>query len=339
MGGAGGVSGSAGQNGTPDPTPAPSQISIAVGNGPVGVAFNPAGSLLYVANNGTGATTVSVIDTTSNTVTATVTVGSRPESVVVNPVLIGGVRYAYATNAVSGSVSVINTATNLSVATITVGSIPQGLAISPDGTRVYVANANSATVSVIDTALAITSPGTAVLANPIVGFGPNDVAVNPVLIGGVRYAYVANSVDGTVSVLNTNTYAQSPISVGTPASGQNPGSNTAVLTVTPDGSRVYVTNANDDNVKVIRTSDNTVIGTIAVGDNPRGIAVNPAGTLVYVANSSSTTISVIDSTGGPGTVVATLTAGQFPRELAVNPAGTFLYVANNGDNTVWAIPL
>ena len=46
----------------------------------------------------------------------------------------------------------IDTATNMVIATITVGSNPEGVAVNPAGTRVYVTNAGSGTVSVIDTA-------------------------------------------------------------------------------------------------------------------------------------------------------------------------------------------
>src|SRR6266566_730045 len=46
------------------------------------------------------------------------------------------------------TVSVIDTSTNTVVATIPVGIIPEAIAITPDGTRAYVANAGSNTVSV-----------------------------------------------------------------------------------------------------------------------------------------------------------------------------------------------
>jgi DNA-binding beta-propeller fold protein YncE len=39
---------------------------------------------------------------------------------------------------------------NTVVTTINVGQHPTGVAVSPDGTKVYVANANSSTVSVIE---------------------------------------------------------------------------------------------------------------------------------------------------------------------------------------------
>src|SRR3989304_24158 len=83
----------------------------------------------YVTNSGT--TTVSVIDTATNTVVATVAVGTNPLGVAITP---DGAR-AYVTNSGGGanSVSVIDTATNTVVATVGVGSSPFGVAITPDG--------------------------------------------------------------------------------------------------------------------------------------------------------------------------------------------------------------
>ena len=90
---------------------------------------------------------VSVIDTATNVVIATVPVGFAPSFVAVNP---AGTR-AYVTNDGSANVSVLDTGTNTVIATVTVGDFPIGVAVTPNGTRVYVANLGG-TVSVVDTA-------------------------------------------------------------------------------------------------------------------------------------------------------------------------------------------
>ena len=83
-----------------------------------------------------GSNTVSVIDTATNNVTATVNVECGPIGVAVSP---DGTK-VYVTNAYSNTVSVIDTATNNVTATVPVGSYPWGIAVNPDGTKVYVAN-------------------------------------------------------------------------------------------------------------------------------------------------------------------------------------------------------
>jgi YVTN family beta-propeller protein len=101
-------------------------------------------TLAYITNERSN--NVSVIDTATDTVKATIPVGSRPFGVSVNE---QGTR-AYITNSGSGTVSVIDTRTNIVMATIPVGVRPLGVAVSPDGTRAFVANFGSSTVTVID---------------------------------------------------------------------------------------------------------------------------------------------------------------------------------------------
>src|SRR5215469_16917540 len=72
----------------------------------------------YVTNSGSG--TVSVIDTATNTVVATVPVGSDPNGVAITP---DGTR----TYVTGSPTSVIDTSTNTVVATVPVGGNPSGV--------------------------------------------------------------------------------------------------------------------------------------------------------------------------------------------------------------------
>ena len=101
-------------------------------------------------------------------------------------------------------------------------------------------------------------------------------------------AYITNSGDGTVSVIDTTTNTVvKTIPVGSKPFG---------VAVTPDGSKIYIANSGDDTVSVINTATNTVIGSaIAVGTDPVGVAVTPDGKTVYVTNQGDGTVSVIDT--------------------------------------------
>src|SRR5262249_41811147 len=101
----------------------------------------------YITNSGDN--TVSVIDTTSNTVTATITVGNSPFGVAVTP----DGSTVYVANSMDNTVSVIPTSVNMETGVIPVGTIPQGVAVTPDGSLVYVANSIDNTVSVIPTSV------------------------------------------------------------------------------------------------------------------------------------------------------------------------------------------
>jgi len=257
--------------------------------------------------------TVSVIDTASNTVTATVQVGKFPNGVAVTP----DGAHVYVANVLDGTVSVIDTATNTVTATVTVGMVPWGVAATPDGAHVYVANFSSNTVSVIATA------SNSVTATVTVGLNPTGVAVTP---DGAR-VYVGNQGDGTVSVLDTagNTVTATVTLGGVPDG----------VAVTPDGAHVYVGNFSSNTVSVIATASNTVSATVPVGKSPQGVAVTPDGAQVYVANQGDGTVSVIATAGN--TVTATVPVGILPVGVAVTPDGAHVYVANQSDNNVAVI--
>jgi YVTN family beta-propeller protein len=91
----------------------------------LGVVVTPDGKRAYVANDNSN--TVSVIETATNTVVATVAVGSAPLRVAVTP----DGKHAYVTNDNSNTVSVIDTATNTVLATVAVGKGPLGVGIIP----------------------------------------------------------------------------------------------------------------------------------------------------------------------------------------------------------------
>src|SRR5207245_2926922 len=109
--------------------------------------------------------------------------------------------------------------------------------------------------------------------------------------------YVANDIDGTVSVIDSGTTTVvTTIPVVNFARGE---------VVSSDGTRIYVSNftnadtAYPGTVSVINTATNTVIATIPVGNNPTGISITPDGTRVYVSNwgfgHGNGSVSVIDT--------------------------------------------
>ncbi len=267
--------------------------------------------LVYVANPIDD--NVLVIDTATNTVGQTISVGVFPRAVAISR----DGSTVYVTNDNDSTVSVIDTATNTVGATISIGVFPRAVAVSPDGSTVYVANAGDDTVSVIDTAT------NTVGATIPVGTSPAGVAVSP----DGSTVYVANRNDDNVSVIDTstNTVRQS-ISIGVRPSG---------IAVSPDGSTVYVANENDGTVSVIDTVINTVGQTISVGMLPVSVAVSPDGSTVYVANEDDGTVSVINT--ATNTVGQTISVGGFLLAVAISPDGSTVYVTNEIKGTVSVI--
>ena len=268
----------------------------------------------YITNN--GSSTVSVINVTTNTVSATIPVGTNPYGVSVSS---DGSK-VYVTNSGAGTVSVINTATNSVTATISVGSIPYGVCVSPDNSKVYVVNFNSNTVSVINAATNTVSTTITVGANP------NGVSVSP---DGSK-VYVTNYNSNTVSVISSATNSVSAtIAVGSEPEG---------VSVTPDGSKVYVSNNGTNTVSVINSSTNTVMSTITVGNNPLGMAVSPDGSKVYVANEGANTVSIINTATNTVSSIITLSGASITiKGASLTPDGSELYVARTSEGDVIAI--
>lgn len=262
----------------------------------------------YVSNSSAG--TVSVIDTATNGVVATVPVGQVPEFLAITP---DGAR-AYVANLRSNTVSVIATDTNTVVATVPVGANPVGVAATPDGTRVYVTNQSSRSVSVIATAT------NSVQASVPLGVTPGLIAITP----DGALAYVTGFTGG-VSVISTSTNTVvASIPVGVFVVG---------LAVTPDGSRLYVTDQLLNTVFVIATATNTVVAAIPVGALPTGVAITPDGSRAYVMNQNDG-VSVIDTATHAVTSAAAVNA---PVAAAVTPDGAHVYMTHFSSGNVSVI--
>ncbi len=145
------------------------------------------------------------------------------------------------------------------------------LALSGDDTILAVVNPDVNTVTFFDVGGDKNLP----LGEIPVGTEPNGVAITP----DGKFAYVTNTIDGTVSVLAIDVTQQpaaeviATLQVGTEPYG---------VAITPNGTKAYVTNARSNSVSVIDIATNTVVSTItnvgpAVGAEPRGIAITNNG--------------------------------------------------------------
>src|SRR6266849_7651759 len=198
---------------------------------PLGLAITPNGAFAYVTNTGAlcdfcsfnPPPSVSVIDTATYSVVATIPVGNYPAGVAITP----NGAFAYVANFNSNSVSVIDTATNNVTGTVSVGTGPWDIAITPNGAFAYVANYTSASVSVISTTT------NTVVASVAMGSPAWGVAITP----NGAFAYVTTPGSNRVSLINTATNTV----VATVTVGCGPTS----LAITPNGAFAYVTNSCD----------------------------------------------------------------------------------------------
>ncbi len=188
------------------------------------------------------------------------------------------------------------------------------IAVTPDDKFVWVVNPDNDSVSVID----VQNDANRKVAEIRVGDEPNNLAIHP----NGQTVYVANTVSGTVSVINT----ASQRVVATLLAGTEPYG----IALTPNGSKLYVANARSDDVTVINTANNTLIRTITgVGLEPRGLAITSDGDgddtdeKVYVAQFNGvdrpgTIIGADDYKEGRVSVISSLT-DRVVREITLAP--------------------
>ena len=143
-----------------------------------------------------------------------------------------------------------------------------------------------------------------------------------------RRVYVANSVAGSVSVLDTATNAATAtIAVGHAPDG---------LAISPDGKLLYVANGDDATVTVVDTASAKPVGSpVPVGKRPRGIAVSPDGKRLYVAGFDSNDVTLIDTASA--TPVARAIVDDGPVDVAVSRDGARLFVVNQRSSTISVI--
>ncbi len=236
------------------------------------------------------------------------------------------------------------------------GAAPVSAAVNPVTNKVYVLNAGSSSVTVIDgatnntTTVPAGSGPVSVAVNPVTnkvyvanfssadvtvidgatnntttvpaGLGPVSVAVNPV----TNQVYVANKFDGNMTVIDGATNTTTTVPAGTlPVS----------VAVNPVTNKVYVANKFSANVTVFDVTTNTT-RPVRAGTNPVSVAVNAVTNKVYVANISSVgpNVTVID---GATNTTTTVPAGTSPASVAVNPVTNQVYVVNTGSNSVTVI--
>ena len=110
---------------------------------PLALEFNPSNNNIYVVNNEED--TVSVIDSSTNKVVKTISIGDGPNDIEYNPFN----HNMYVPNISENTVSVIDSTTNKVIDTVDVGHAPTVSEYNPFNNNVYVVNDLSGDVSII----------------------------------------------------------------------------------------------------------------------------------------------------------------------------------------------
>lgn len=273
----------------------------------------------YVTNRTAG--TVTVIDTTNNTVVGTIAVGPTPDALTIKP---DGTKL-YVSSLDNNTVTVVDTKTATVVKTITIAK-PSAMAINSSGSILYVTSRDAGTVTKITTSTNAIS-GTVTLP---AGSLPTGIAVSP---DKTKIYVISNKSTGggTVAVFGYTSSTVTTIA--------NLPSAPTSLAVSPDNKRLYVSSA-DGRITTFDTTTRAVLATRTVAGVPAGVSVSNDGTTLFVTDTVGR-VSVLDAaTGSVLTTIATrasTTAMSVPPGTTASPDGMRLYVTDYDADKVYVV--
>ena len=273
----------------------------------------------------------------------TVTLSGAPYGLAVSP---SGV--VYVTLASTGMIARADLpATSFSPVAV-VGSVPTAVTFNASGTRAYVTNQFSRTVSVLDPAsntilhvIPVTgdpfgvrvAPGDSVLwvttnadsvyalrlsTDSVVAVFPTGSASNGVVLADT-FAYVSTLSSGTVIEINTRSYTVSRVF--------NVGGTPQELVLSPDGAVLYIANESGA-VQFWDLATGTSAGLVVLpGGGGFGLARNPANGRLYVSTSYfGRAVHEIDPV--TRAIVRTIATDGSPRRIAFDATGSLALVTN-----------
>src|SRR5579864_188169 len=245
-----------------------------------------------------------------------------------------------------GAVSRIDVSGDSVSSTFKTGLAPVHAAFLPNGSKIYVANSGEDTISSSSNFTSISSSSPSSVTQAVTISLPQlctagvCVPSRPVFVNSTENGkmYVANSGNGTISVINATsdvvvaTVAVDPAFAGTPLPTPNPAANPVALAELPNSFKIYSVNQGNSTVTSISTVDDTVLATINIGAPPIWAVAGSDSADVYVLDSSGT-ISVIDTLSDT-VVSASTSVGAGANYMFLDALTHRLYVTNPTSSAV-----
>lgn len=291
---------------------------------------------IYVTNENGG--DVSVIDSDSLAVVATIPVGKRPRGIHLGPdgrtffVALSGSPPAPPgvdestlppPDKSADGIGVVDVAQGKVVRVIKSGSDPEEFDLSRDGKLLFVSNEDDGKVSITDIAEG------KLTGEVKVGDEPEGVTTSP----DGKFVYVTSEDSGTVTVVDPAANK----AIKTLKVGRRPRS----VAFLPDGSRAYVTSENDGVVTLVDSVKHQTIRPIRLGEagkvKPMKAIVSKDGATLYVSSGRGKNVYIVDTKTNE--ITGTIEVGKRPWGIALSPDGKTLFVADGPSNEVVVVDL
>lgn len=211
----------------------------------------------------------------------------------------------------------------------TLGNLPLNAVLSPDGRTLLVVNSGAGVQS-----LQVLSTADNHIMQTIPYPVPGSVFVGLTYSPDGKHAYASGGGSDVVHTYDvSDDGVLSPtgdVVIGTTAQNPFP----TGLSISPDGSALYVANNLTNNVSIVDTTKKMVTGTVAIGQFPYTTLVSRDGKTVYASNWGDATIAVIN----PATrmVTKTIAVGNHPSAMALGP-DDLLFVTNSNSDSISVI--
>lgn len=274
---------------------------------------------------------------------------------------------AWVTSFAGGEVCGLAVAEGRPLGCVSTGEKPHGIAVSGDGSRVFVSNEGSDTLSVIDARVLRK------VADLKVGRTPNQVALSP----SGAHLWVLDNADSTITVIDTSTLSvlrTLPAGRAPHILAMSPRRNLAVVTsegdgtldlfdlgsfervgrvpvfgfprvlaVTADGATAFLTVRWLNGVLAVDLQGKGPRGRLALGEvgfapegkDAHGVALTPDGQLLLVTSQMTGQLTFADA--ATLAVVGQLEVGRNPNWVEVTPDGRFAVVSNTDDDTATVV--
>jgi YVTN family beta-propeller protein len=257
----------------------------------LGVAWSPDGRHAYASAGVNNKIRVYDVSGQKLTETAPVVFPKAPGTPMENP-FPGGLamsadgRKLYVADQRAAAISVVDPASKQVLTSIPVGHNPYTVQLSGDGTSAYVSNWGDNTITVVDTA------SNTVRKTITVGTHPSALARHP----KTGEVLVANSDSDSISVIDPSGSQVTRTIDLAPYPHAQVGVSPNALTVSADGTTLYVANAGNDDVAVVRLAgqndqnanaengQDRVLGLIPTAWYPTGVTLTADGKRLLVTN-------------------------------------------------------
>ena len=216
---------------------------------------------------------------------------------------------AYAVDPARGGIVVFNSAKG-TMSNVATGAGPVAVAVDAKTNKIYVANSEAGSVSVID--------------------GNTDELAGNIAVGPLPYVLAVNSVSGKVFISNTFSDVVTVLNERDNATAKLKAGSADAIAIDEKLDRTYLLHYEDSAITIL-DSKPSLVGRTTTGMHLWGVAMDSGGGKLYVTRSGNGELAVLDE--GSGTIDA-VAVGAIPCAVAVIPENNRAYVVNHGGNSL-----